>query len=35
MFDSAALVHEEIEPEGKTRNEVLGARLNLYKAAKK
>ena len=35
MFDSAALVLEEIEPEDKTRNEVLGARVNLYTAAKK
>ena len=26
---------EEIEPEDKTRNEVLGARVNLYMAAKK
>jgi len=35
MFDDAALVLEEIEPEDKTRNEVLGARLNLYMAAGK
>jgi lipopolysaccharide biosynthesis regulator YciM len=35
MFDAAALVLEEIEPEEKTRNEVLGARVNLYMAAKK
>jgi hypothetical protein len=35
MFDDAALVLEEIEPEDKTRNEVLGARVNLYMAAKK
>ena len=35
MFDEAAQVLEEIEPEEKTRNEVLGARVNLYMAAKK
>jgi hypothetical protein len=35
MFDAAALVLEEIAPEDKTRNEVLGARVNLYVAAKK
>ena len=35
MFDAAALVLEEIAPEDKTRNEVLGARVNLYMAAKK
>jgi Flp pilus assembly protein TadD len=35
MFDAAALVLEEIAPEEKTRNEVLGARVNLYMAAKK
>ena len=35
MFEDAALVLEEIEPEDKTRNEVLGARVNLYMAAKK
>jgi Flp pilus assembly protein TadD len=35
MFDSAAMVLEEIAPEDKTRNEVLGARINLYMAAKK
>jgi lipopolysaccharide biosynthesis regulator YciM len=35
MFDDAALVLEEIKPEDKTRNEVLGARVNLYLAAKK
>jgi hypothetical protein len=34
MFDDAAMVLEEIEPEEKTRNEVLGARVNLYMAAK-
>ena len=35
MFDEAAQVLEEIEAEEKTRNEVLGARVNLYIAAKK
>ena len=35
MFDDAALVLEEIEPENKARNEVLGARVNLYLVAKK
>ena len=35
MFDEAAQVLEEIEPEEKTRNEVLGARVNIYMAAKK
>ena len=35
MFDEAAQVLEEIEPEEKTRNEVLGARVTLYLAAKK
>ena len=35
MFDAATLVLEEIAPEDKTRNEVLGARVNLYMAAKK
>ena len=35
MFDAAALVLEEIAPEDKTRNEVLGARVNLYMVAKK
>ena len=34
-FDDAALALEEIEPEDKTRNEVLGARVGLYMAAKK
>ena len=29
MFDEAAQVLEEIEPEEKTRNENLGARVNL------
>ena len=35
MFDDAAMVLEEIAPEDKTRNEVLGARVDLYMAAKK
>ena len=35
MFDDAAMVLEEIAPEDKTRNEVLGARVNLYMLAKK
>jgi hypothetical protein len=35
MFDEAAQVLEEIEPEEKTRNEVLGARVNLYRGARK
>jgi lipopolysaccharide biosynthesis regulator YciM len=35
MFDDAASVLEEIAPEDKTRNEVLGARVNLYMVAKK
>ena len=35
MFDEAAQVLEKIEPEEKTRNEVLGARVILYMAAKK
>ena len=35
MLDDAALALEEIEPEDKIRNEVLGARVNLYMAAKK
>ena len=35
MFDSAALVLEEIAPEDKNRTEVLGARVNLDMAAKK
>jgi Flp pilus assembly protein TadD len=34
MFDEAAQVLEEIEPEEKTRNEV-GARVGIYMAAKK
>ena len=35
MFDEAPQVLEEIEPEEKTRNEVLGARVGIYMAAKK
>ena len=35
MFDAAALVLDEIAPEDKNRNEVLGARVNLYMTAKK
>jgi catechol 2,3-dioxygenase-like lactoylglutathione lyase family enzyme len=35
MFDAAALVLEEIAPEDRNRNEVLGGRVNLYMAAKK
>jgi Flp pilus assembly protein TadD len=35
MLDDAALALEEIEPEDKSRNEVLGARVVLYIAAKK
>jgi Flp pilus assembly protein TadD len=35
MFDDAALALEEIESEDKTRKEVLGARVDLYMAAKK
>ena len=35
MFDDAANALEEIEPEDKTRKEVLGARVDLYMAAKK
>ncbi len=34
MFEDAAMVLEEIEPQDKTRNEVLGARVNLYMAAR-
>jgi hypothetical protein len=30
MFDEAALALEEIEPESKTRTEVLAARVTLY-----
>ena len=32
MFDDAALVLEEIAPEDKNRNEVLGARVAIYLA---
>jgi Flp pilus assembly protein TadD len=35
MFDDAVLALEEIEPEDRTRTEVLGARVVLYIAAKK
>ena len=35
MFDEAAQVLEEIEPEEKARNEVLGARVDIYIAANK
>ena len=35
MLDDAALALEEIEPEDKTRTEVLGARMALYVTAKK
>jgi lipopolysaccharide biosynthesis regulator YciM len=35
MFDDAALILEEMAPENKTRNEVLGARVDLYMAARK
>ena len=35
MLDDAPLVLEGIAPEDKNRNEVLGARVNLYTAAKK
>jgi hypothetical protein len=35
MIDDAALALEEIEPEDKTRTEVLGARVVLYIAAEK
>jgi predicted Zn-dependent protease len=35
MFDAAALVLEEIAPKDKTRNGVLGARVDIYMAAKK
>ena len=35
MLDDAALVLEEIAPEDKNRSEVLGARVDLYMAAKK
>jgi len=35
MFEDAARALEEIQPEDKTRKEVLGAGLDLYVAAKK
>jgi hypothetical protein len=35
MFEDAAQALEEIEPEDKTRNEVLYARVDIYLAAKK
>ena len=35
MFDDAAMVLEEIAPEDKNRDEVLGATVNLYMVAKK
>jgi predicted Zn-dependent protease len=35
MFDDAANALEEIEPEDKTRDEVLYARVDIYLAAKK
>ena len=35
MFEDAAHALEEIEPEDKTRNEVLYARVDIYLAAKK
>ena len=34
-MDDAAQILEDIEPEDKSRNEVLGARLKLYMAARK
>ena len=34
MFDDAADALEEIDPEDKTRKEILGARVQLYLAAK-
>ena len=34
MFDDAALVLEEIEPEDKIREEVLGAHVGIYIAAR-
>ena len=34
-FDDAALVLEEVGPEDKNRNEVLGARVAIHMAAKK
>ena len=35
MLDDAALALDEIAPDEKTRDEVLGARVNLYMAAKR
>jgi hypothetical protein len=35
MFDDAAQALDEIEPEDKTGNEVLYARVDIYLAAKK
>ena len=35
MFDDAAMVLEEIARGDKTRNKVLGARVNIYMSAKK
>ena len=35
MFNDSANALEVIEPEDKTRKEVLGARVDLYMAAKK
>ena len=35
MFNDAALVLEEIAPQDRTRNEVLGARVGIYMAARK
>ena len=35
MFDDAALALEEIEPQDKTRTEVLSVRVDLYIAARK
>jgi hypothetical protein len=35
MFDSAALALKRSSPKTRPANEVLGARVNLYKAAKK
>jgi hypothetical protein len=34
MFEDAAQALEEIEPEDKTRNEVLYARVDIYLAAR-
>ena len=34
MFDDAAMVLEEIAPEDKTRNEVLGARTSSWRPRK-